>query len=202
VPYGLRRNTFKAIVSAGITAMRNRTPMGHVLSAVLALAAGSLLCGTPAVDRSDYANLSAAARLGVAFKPSPAGPEPSPSPAAAPGPIALPKYIVRETQERLTPDIVLSPKAALDMAKDKYLSPLYRVTFGPFAQLAAYYTNFLSVFDGWHPNDAEALVLYRQERRLGQLAELNDLIDLEMIDNPQAKKQLERTRFELSTGSR
>jgi hypothetical protein len=156
--------------------------------------------GAPAADPSDYSNLSAAARLGVTFKPAPA-PQ-APAAALAPGTIALPRYIVRETREPLTPALILSPLATVDMAKDKYLSPLYRVTFGPLAQIAAYYTNFLTLFNGWHPNDAEALVLYKQDRRLEQLTELNDLIDLEMIDNPKAKKQLEGVRFDISTGSR
>jgi hypothetical protein len=182
--------------------MRNRTLTGPVLSAMLALATGCPLCGEPAADPSAYASLSAAARLGVSFKPAPAPQAPAEAPALAPGTVALPSYIVREKREPLTSDIILSPAATAAMAKDKYLSPFYRVTFGPLAQIAAYYTNFLTLFDGWHPNDAEALVLYRQDRRLEQLTELNDLIDLEMIDNPRAKKELEGARFEISTGSR
>jgi hypothetical protein len=180
--------------------MRNRIPARPFVSALLILAAGSRLGGASQDDSSGYAHLSAADRLGISFKPVPA--QQGPAPAPAPGTIALPTYIVRESREPLTADLILTPKAALELAKDKYLSPLYRVTFGPFAQIAAYYTNFLTLFNGWHPNDAEALVLYNQDRRLEQLTELNDLIDLEMIDNPQAGKQLEGVRFELSTGSR
>ena len=181
--------------------MTTRFPTGPVLSALVIMAAGVRLGGTPVADPSDYAHLGAAARLGISFTPAPAKPELAAA-APAPGTIALPRYIVREYREPLTEDIILSPKAALALAKDKYLSPLYRVTFGPLAQVATYYTNFLSLLDGWHPNDAEALVLYRQDRRLEQLTELNDLIDLEMIDNPQAGKQLQGVRFDISTGSR
>jgi hypothetical protein len=53
----------------------------------------------------------------------------------------------------------LTDGAKLEIAEKRYISPLYRVTFGPLSQVAAYYFNFLSVLHGWHPNEAEALRL-------------------------------------------
>jgi hypothetical protein len=173
----------------------------HVFAAALC-AFAKVACGEDpvAARASVYSELSASARLGIAYKPAAAQPAPAVAPAA--GTVSMPRYIVKESREKLGPADILTPKATLDLAKDTYLSPLYRVTFGPLAQLAAYYTNVLTLLNGWHPNDAEAAVLLQQDRRLQKLNEIDSLIDLELIDDPKASKSFELIRFDASTKSR
>jgi hypothetical protein len=88
------------------------------------------------------------------------------------------------------------------MAEAKYLSPLYRVTFGPLSQIAAYYFNFLTILHGWHPNEAEAVTLYRQDERLKMLEKLDSLVRLEKIADPKEAKELQRIRYEAAAASR
>ncbi len=76
------------------------------------------------------------------------------------------------------------------------------MTFGPLSQIAAYYFNFLSILNGWHPNEAEALTLYRQDERLKMLGEMDSLIRLETIGGGKDAKELQRLRFEAAAVSR
>ena len=111
--------------------------------------------------------------------------------------------IVWGDRVKLTAADVLPDGAKLEIAEKRYISPLYRVTFGPLSQVAAYYFNFLSVLHGWHPNEAEALTLYRQDERLKMLGALDSLAELETIggDSKDAK-DFQRIRFEAAAASR
>ena len=114
----------------------------------------------------------------------------------------MPKFVVNDTWEKLTEETVLTDKAALALAEDKYISPLYRVTFGPLMQIAAYLHDPLSIANGWHPNEAEAKTLRRQDRRLEQLNEIDSLIGLEMIDDSKDAKKFQNLRYDAATASR
>ena len=117
--------------------------------------------------------------------------------------VQMAPVIVWGARVKLTATDVLSDGAKLEIAEKRYISPLYRVTFGPLSQVAAYYFNFLSVLHGWHPNEAEALTLYRQDERLKMLGELGSLAELETIggDSKDAK-DFRRIRFEAAASSR
>jgi len=117
--------------------------------------------------------------------------------------VEMAPLIVWGTRVKLAETDVLTDTAKLEIAEKKYISPLYRVTFGPLSQVAAYYFNFLSVLHGWHPNEAEALTLYRQDERLKMLGELGSLAELETIggDSKDAK-DFRRIRFEAAASSR
>jgi hypothetical protein len=57
--------------------------------------------------------------------------------------------------------------------------------------------------NGWHPNEAEAKTLYRQDERLKMLGELDSLARLEKIGgDAKDAKELQRIRFEASALSR
>jgi hypothetical protein len=116
--------------------------------------------------------------------------------------VEMKPFYVRETRIRLTEADVLTDTAKLKMAEARYLSPLYRVTFGPLSQVAAYYFNFLTILHGWHPNEAEAVTLYRQDERLKMLGELDSLVRLEKIADAKESKELQRIRYEAAALSR
>jgi hypothetical protein len=160
------------------------------------------LSDAPIGAPSDFTSLSASARLGLRFGPAAQQGESTFVVTQVPDSILLPRFFVKEPRVRLTETDILTDKAKLRMAQDRYLSPLYRVTFGPMAQLAEYYFNTLSVLRGWHPNEAEAMTLYRQDERLGKLAELNALIGLETLDNAREAKQFQKIQYDALTSSR
>ena len=110
--------------------------------------------------------------------------------------------IVWGDRVKLSETDVLTSEAKLETAEKRYISPIYRVTFGPLGQVAAYYFNFLSILNGWHPNEAEAMTLYHQDERLRMLAELDSLCRLEMIGDAKDAKEFQRIRFEASASSR
>ncbi len=146
----------------------------------------SLLCGADPKP-------SAAERLGISFNP-PKEPEAIAVPAAPPGTIMLPKFEIKDSRLKLTAQDLVSPAEKLTEAKDKYISPVYAVTFGPLSQLAGYYMNFLNLLGGWHPNDTEATVLYVQDARLRKMREFDDLIDLVRLADPKEAKELTKLR--------
>ena len=117
--------------------------------------------------------------------------------------VKMEPFIVKDNRVKLTEADVLTDAAKLEIAEAKFLSPLYRVTFGPLNQVAGYYFNFLSILYGWHPNEAEAKTLYRQDERLKMLGELDSLARLEKIGgDAKDAKELQRIRFEASALSR
>ncbi len=136
-----------------------------------------------------------------AWKPPMAKPAGKPPP-FDPEVVQMKPFYVRENRVRLTETDVLTDTAQLKMAEAKYLSPLYRVTFGPLSQIAAYYFNFLTILHGWHPNEAEAVTLYRQDERLKMLEKLDSLVRLEKIADPKEAKELQRIRYEAAAASR
>ncbi len=158
------------------------------------------LAGVPPEDSSDHTAVSAAARLGIKYEPPARNADrafvapPSNDP-MLPEPLLLEPFIVNGTRAKLTERAIMTDGARLKIAKDRTLSPLYRYTFGPLAQLASYYFNPLGLLFGWRPNDAEAEVLYRQEERLEMLGEMDSLMRLEKIGGSKDTKLLQRVRF-------
>lgn len=135
--------------------------------------------------------------------------KPRPAPAADkvpppdPGVVAMKPFIVRENRIKLTETDVLSDSEKVELAKSRQLSPLYRVTFGPLSQIAGYYFNFLSILGGWHPNDADAMALERQDQRLKMLDELDSLARIEALGgDAKDAKEFQRIRYEASAASR
>jgi len=110
--------------------------------------------------------------------------------------------IVWGARVKLSETDVLTDSGKLEIAEKRYISPLYRATFGPLSQVAGYYFNFLSILHGWHPNEVEAMTLYRQDERLKMLGELGSLIRLETIGDARDAKELQRIQFEASESSR
>jgi len=108
--------------------------------------------------------------------------------------VKMPKFVV------LAPRIVIQEKELLtdygrvELAKKQFTTPLYRATFGPLAQVATYYFNFLTILNGWHPSDAEAMTLYRESERVRILSDFDDLCRLEGLGDPNAGEELRRMR--------
>jgi hypothetical protein len=193
--------------AGGCARVGRRTILGPWAAAVLT-SVGIAVCSraaaqpVPGDPPPDYAALSAADRLGIAFDPL-AKPGEGPFLATrAPDTILLPRFVVEDVRVRLTDRDALTGTATLKLAEDAYLSPLYRVAFGPLMQVAAYYFNPLAILRGWHPNEAEALVLYRQDERLRGLAELDSLIGLELLDDAKDAGEFQRIRFDAGVSTR
>lgn len=134
-------------------------------------------------------------RLGITFNPpkEPDKPVDSEVP-LSPGTVILPKFDVKDSRIKLTQEDLVSPAEKLIEAKKEYISPLYAVTFGPLSQIAGYYLNFFSILGGWHPNAAEATVLYVQDARLRKMREFDDLVDLERVADPKEAQELAKMR--------
>lgn len=79
---------------------------------------------------------------------------------------------------------VLTPAGRLDLAKKTYLTPAYEKTFGPLGTLASYYFNFMAIFGGWHPNDADALALYADADQKRRNVEMNSLLEVAAFGRP------------------
>lgn len=131
-------------------------------------------------------------RLGIAYDPfaTPTAESLILNPVPAPDVLQLPRFDVKEKPLKLDPEEILTEYGLTEAAKKRYLSPLYTKTFGPLAQLAEYYLNFFSLLGGWHPNDAEALVLYYQDKRLQRLRSFDDLISVTKVAAPDDAKEL------------
>lgn len=104
---------------------------------------------------------------------------------------------ITASKVKLAPRDALSAKGRMQVAEKRYISPLYRTTFGPLSQIAAYYYNWPSIFTGWHPNEAEAMTLYREADRVRILSEVDNLVRLEMIGDARETKRLKRIRTEV-----
>ncbi|MGA2693945.1 MAG: hypothetical protein ABSF76_16400 [Opitutaceae bacterium] len=154
--------------------------------------------GEPARNGSQ----SAAERLGFSYTPLKNASEASVPFKSSLDAILMPKFMVNESRESLTEKNVLTYEGTLKIAKDRYISPLYRVTFGPLAQIAAYINDPLSILKGWHPSDSEAMALYRQDERLERLSELDSLIGLELVDSAKDTKEFQKLRSDASISSR
>jgi hypothetical protein len=144
---------------------------------------------------ADFQELSTAERLGIHYDLT--APQTGPDlPAPPPGLLRMPSLVVHEDRHKLTDRAVMTEKEELRLARKTSLSPLFQVTFGPLAQLAEYLQNPLALFTGWHPGDAEALTLARQERRLQERKELGDLLELEGSSNPKFKAEFGLLRYQ------
>jgi len=65
------------------------------------------------------------------------------------------------------------------------------------SQLAGYYFNWLGILGGWHPNDAEALVLHQQNVRLRKMSEFDDMVEMVRLADPKQAAELKNMHAEL-----
>jgi hypothetical protein len=135
------------------------------------------------------AHLSAmpAEKLGVAFSPS------FQADAASADLFVLPKFEVRESPIGLTERDVTSSKRLLAQAKTRYLHPMYQKTLGQLSAAVGMLANLPSILNGWHPNDAEATVLFQEDERLRHINESKEWIDLFEKTDPAAFKELKNS---------
>jgi hypothetical protein len=149
-----------------------------VIGLIWAGAIGSIRAGEPADDkvaRLRFAFDAYAQEMAVAAGKAAFTDEQPIGEFSADDMLHLQKMIVTERRQQLTERDLLTSKGLLDLARKRYLTPVYQKTLGPLSQLGAYYFNFLAILGGWHPNDAEAMVLYEndaQKRRDTEMAEL------------------------------
>jgi hypothetical protein len=108
--------------------------------------------------------------------------------------VQLPMFVVEARRNVPEEKEMLTDFGRLQFAKNKFTTPLYRATFGPLAQVAAYYFNFLTILNGWHPSDAEAMALYRESERAQILTDFDDLCRLEDLRDPHAGEELRQMR--------
>ena len=179
-----------------------------LLLSVLALSAmGASLPGpddAPTKDPQKDSAASVTTHLGIKFSSSAQDTKETPASPARPDPLLpdsslpltiLKPYVITTPRVKLTERDVLTDQAKLALAKKTQLTPLYQVTFGPLSQLGAYYFDWLSILGGWHPNDLEALVLYRQEEDVRRKNEMDSLMRLETIYDINDAKQLQRLQL-------
>ena len=155
----------------------------------------------PAARPSTPTDSSGAGRLGIKYSPpnqeaSSAFVAPELLDSLLPDTVMLPVFVIRGTREKITERDVLTDKARLAMAERKYLTPLYRAAFGPLSQLAAYYFDWTSILNGWHPNEYEAMALYRQDELLKRRVEMDRLLKLEATENAKETKLPSRLQFD------
>jgi len=110
--------------------------------------------------------------------------------------VQLPKFIVEARRNVPKEKEMLTDYGRLQFAKKTFTTPLYRATFGPLSQVATYYFNFLTILNGWHPSDAEAMTLYRESERVRILSDFDDLCRLEKLRDPHTDRELGRMRSE------
>lgn len=98
--------------------------------------------------------------------------------------IRLPKYTVKDKKVWMTEGDMLTPQGKLEIAKKRYLSPVYQKTLGPLAAVAGLIHNVLG---GWNPNGPEAMAIYEDNEALRRRNELADLAELAQLAE-QSKK--------------
>ena len=101
--------------------------------------------------------------------------EPGEGTASADGVLHLPKYVVAKKRQELVGRELLSDKGRLELAKQRYISPVYAKTLGPLAALAGFLANPLG---GIVANNAEAMALYEDDERKRRNLEAADLDSL------------------------
>jgi hypothetical protein len=111
--------------------------------------------------------------------------------------VQLPKFVVEARRNVPEAKEMLTDYGRIQFAKKTFTTPLYRATFGPLSQVATYYFNFLTILNGWHPSDAEAMTLYRESERVQILADFDELCRLEKLRDPHADKELRQMRSEV-----
>jgi hypothetical protein len=164
-----------------------------LIGLIWAGAIGSIQGGEPAEDRVARLRFTfdpQARETAVAAGKAALADEPPAGEFTADDVLHLRKMIVTGSRPQLIERDLLTPKGRLDLAKKVYLTPVYEKTFGPLSQLAAYYTDFLAIFGGWHPNDGEAMALYEddaQKRRNTEMADLMNLVRLGELEPGQIR---------------
>jgi hypothetical protein len=164
------------------------------------------LAPQPVAPTAAIRNEVLAAYKFVPAEANPASPTTAPSttwdPDVSLAPIVLPKFIVEGIGGNLTKEDLLTPKATLDAAEGRYISPAYKLTFGPLTEILCNINKMPGVLAGWHPGEDDALTLYRQDERLEKLFELDADIDLEKIGGSMDAKELRQLRDEDYISSR
>jgi hypothetical protein len=146
--------------------------------AVVLTASGSAETGTP---------LPVQEKLGVLFSPETLH---TPLELDSSAVLVLPNFDVQNSRIDLTERDVLTQKELLARAKTRYLNPAYQKTMGQLSAALGMLANIPSIFYGWHPNDAEASVLFADDEKLRQIRESFDLIDVIKDTDPAAYKEL------------
>ncbi len=175
---------------------------GLMIGLIWAGAIGTIRAGEPAEDKIARLHVSfdshARETAGAADKVALADEQPN-GEFTADDVLHLRKMIVTERRQQLIERDLLTPKGRLDLAKKRYLTPAYQKTLGPLAQVAAYYFDFLAIFGGWHPNDAEAMLLYEDDAQKRRNTEMAELLSLARFGGPEPgqirlDKPLDRSR--------
>jgi hypothetical protein len=107
------------------------------------------------------------------------------------GILRLSKYVVTDERVRLEEREMLTSKGRLEVAKPRYLTPMYQKTLGPLIAVATLLANPLR---GWTPNAPEAMALYEDDEQKRRNTEIKDLMDLatpsaSLEKKPPAKKK-------------
>ena len=160
-----------------------------------------VLTAAPSDRPSTPSVSSGAGRLAIKYSPpNKEGPNAFIAPqlldSLIPETVVLPKFVIMGPREKLTEKDVLTDKARLATAEKRYLTPLYRAAFGPLSQLAAYYFDWTTLLNGWHPNEYEAMALYRQDELLKRRVEMDRLLKLEATENAKETKLPSRLQFD------
>jgi hypothetical protein len=94
--------------------------------------------------------------------------------------VRLPRYTVTEDRVEFEERDILTPKGELDLAKKRYLKPIYQKTLGPLMAIPGFLHNPLG---GLKPNAPEAMAIYedfetlRRKNRMAELTGLSELAD-------------------------
>lgn len=103
--------------------------------------------------------------------------------------LRLPNYRVTEDRVDLEEHRVLTPRGRVELAKKRYLAPMYQKTAGHLMALPSFLNNPLG---GWSPNAPEAMAIYNDFENLRRKKEMAELTELarfaDKATNPKAKK--------------
>lgn len=115
-----------------------------------------------------------------------------------PGVVRLPNYAVVERPLVFTEDEMLTAQGRVDLAKKRYLSPIYQKTIGPLMAVVGF---LAAPLGGWRPNSPEAMALYYDDdakRRRAEMSGLEDIARLadeaKAIRAEQRRKSREKTK--------
>jgi hypothetical protein len=111
--------------------------------------------------------------------------------------VRLPKYIVSDERIGLEEREVLTPKGKVELAKKRYLTPMYQKTFGP---LMGPLTILANPLGGWSVNAPEAMAIYEDFEAKGRKTRMSELTELGQLaekaknpaKTPRKKKKRER----------
>jgi len=101
------------------------------------------------------------------------------------GVLRLPKYVVTEERIRLEEREMLTGKGRVELAKKRYLAPMYQKTV---AQIEAVATLLHNPLGGWAPNGPEALAIYEDFQQKRRNEETKDLTELAAFGDRMKKK--------------